>query len=183
MMMKEEYKVKFEFTNGVDTFAYDDLSPGEILTLTGLLWQFINKNIKVKKLKSFNTHVIFLLDVPDSYLEQNTIDDYIKIIENDLVKGLQFRVILTSHIDILTPNLFKEKNILALESYNRNDQTFTLSQPKFTRCEKFLRSVLYLSFTSLKKLEKKNKDWPTSNKRSHDECSNSESSPNKILKK
>ena len=208
MMAKEEYSIKFEFKNSVDTFAYDDLTPGEIFVLTAMLWQFINKNVKANKIKSFNSDVVFLLDVPDRYLDQDAISGFMAIIQKDLVEGLKFRVILTSHFEMLTSYLFDDKNKLTLEKFNRQEQTFYFEKPEFSVFDRVLRFFVYHGFKSLKKREKpavkdkspenitivdppeeiqkteesSKKNKKNKNKRQNDKISGDYSSPKKILK-
>jgi predicted ATP-dependent endonuclease of OLD family len=120
----------------------NELSSGERFILLGLLWQFINKMVQANKIKLYHKNCIFLLDEPDSYLEVYKIDEFMQIIQNDVINGLNFKVILSTH-SIMTKNIFDDKNILILDKFDRNNNSTIL-----ILFSKFLQMIY---FTHLKK--------------------------------
>ena len=79
------------------------LSSGERFIFWGLLWKYLNEN-KIE-LADENFKCLFLLDEPDSHLNQSAIENFMNIIKEDLVKGLKCQVIMTTH-NLMTANFF-----------------------------------------------------------------------------
>jgi len=153
----ENYKVKFEFVKDQQKVRYDQLSSGERFILFALTLEFLYKKVNNDKLKIFNENITFLLDEPDSHLEQVAIDSFMNIIEKILVKGLKFKVILTTH-NVLTTNYFDDDNILVLEKLDLPSNTYYFSKPTFNLVSQLLTNDLYYSFKkgkiSIKAFEK-----------------------------
>jgi len=127
----------------------NELSSGERFILLGLLWQFINKMVQANKIKLYHKNCIFLLDEPDSYLEVYKIDEFMQIIQNDVINGLNFKVILSTH-SIMTKNIFDDKNILILDKFDRNNNRFDFLKHNFNLIQQILANDLFYSFKKAK---------------------------------
>jgi len=120
----------------------NELSSGERFILLALLWQFINKMVQTNKIKLYHKNCIFLLDEPDSHLEISKIDEFMQIIRDDVINGLNFKVILTTH-NILTKNIFDDKNILILDKFDRKKNRFDFLKHDFNLIQQILANDLF----------------------------------------
>jgi hypothetical protein len=105
--------------------------------------------VQSKKIKLYHKNCIFLLDEPDSHLEINKIDQFMNIIQNDVINGLNFKVILTTH-SILTKNIFDDKYILILDKYDRGNNKFDFLEHNFNLIQQILANDLFYSFKKAK---------------------------------
>ena len=64
--------------------------------------------------------IVYLLDEPDSHLEQSSIESYMKIIQNDLSKKFKIKVILSTH-NINTVTFFNDKLVFSCKQGNDDD--------------------------------------------------------------
>jgi len=129
---------------GTDDYTivkYDELSSGERFIFLGLLWKFIS----VKKLKITDSQkIIYLLDEPDSHLEQIAIEKLLLIIQNDLVKNLKIKVIISTH-NINTVNFFEQnQNVFSCE-LNRKNQ-YIIKSITYSKSNEMLTNSTYLNF-------------------------------------
>jgi hypothetical protein len=127
--------------NDYTTVKYDKLSSGERFIFLGLLWKFISE----KKLEIIDSQkIIYLLDEPDSHLEQIAIEKLLLIIQNDLVKNLKIKVIISTH-NINTVNFFEHnQNVFSCE-LNRKNQ-FIINSLNYSKSNEMLTNSTYLNF-------------------------------------
>jgi energy-coupling factor transporter ATP-binding protein EcfA2 len=126
--------------NNYQTFKYNHLSSGERFIFFGLLWKFLSEN-KLKVPES--DRIVYLLDEPDCHLEQSAIENFMNIIQNDLVKELDIKVLIITH-NIMTVHFFNEKNVFSCE-LNRKNQ-FKIDNLSYSKSNEMLTNSMYLSF-------------------------------------
>ena len=124
----------------LEKISINELSSGERFIFFGLLWKFISQH-NIKLLES--EKIIYLLEESDSHLEQSAIEQYMKIIQNDLSKKFGIKVILSTH-NVMTVNFFKDENVFSCLE-NKEDE-FEINSLDYSKANLMLTNNLYLSF-------------------------------------